>query len=268
MIVVSTIKLDADLRIAFEAGAGQKPVYYDGKDYDQIQGFLSHSHLDGPNRLIITGGGLVAFIAARNAITTSKFVSLVGVEPAGNIGNCYGGVTFDSVADNTARVAFLVRKGRAVGNIGLFCNRKSTMNATEVAAWQAIPNVNHTIAYGGNTGNANNATHYLADLNGADAGISTMIVSADPFFQDTKDALIDAANQWVAGAAVGARYVCYPLADFANVQGVHQPTGGTASWYGPSLSDAYQTLGSVASLALNATAPIPFSNLAPTSGDF
>jgi hypothetical protein len=141
------------------------------------------------------------------------------------------------------------------------------MNATEVADWQAIPNVNHTIAYGGNTGNANNATHYLADLNGADGGIGTMIVSADPFFQDTKDRLIDAANTWVAGAAAGARYVCYPLKDFANKRGV-TPTPGTASWYGPCLSDAYQTLGIVASLALDATTPLPFSDLAPTFGDF
>jgi hypothetical protein len=142
------------------------------------------------------------------------------------------------------------------------------MNATEVADWQTIAGVNTTIAYGGNTGGKNNSSHYLNDLNAADSGIKTMVISADPFFQDTKDKLIKAANDWIAAAAPGTRYVCYPFADYANKNGTHQPTHGAASWYGPSLSDAYQTLGTIAALALNANSPLPFSSIASSSGPF
>jgi len=267
MIVVATIHLNLQLRTAFETGAGQTPLYFDGKDYKQIGGILKK--VDGPNRVIATGGGLVAFLAAEKNITTAKFVSLVGMEPTGNLGRCYGGVTLNSFGGNSARVRFLVANGRPRAGIGLFCNVNSPITQYEVQNWGTIAGVDQTIAYGGNTGGQNDSSHYLGDLNGADANITTLIISADPFFQDTKDDLIYACNQWVAGAAVGTtRYICYPFADYSNTNGNYQPTPGTASWYGADLSQAYGSLGASAADAVTATSPLPFASTTVVSGNF
>jgi hypothetical protein len=266
MILASTIKLNSRLRDAFETGAGQRPLYYDGIDYDQIKQKIQV--VDGPNRLIVTAGGLIAFEAAKQYATISNFVSLVGAEPSGNIGNCYGGVTLKSFDANSARVDFLVeKKGRARAAIGLFCNPNSPITQKEVQNWQTIPGVNQTVAYGGNTGGHNDSSHYLGELNAADGGIATLIISADPFFQDTKEKLIKAANDWVAARPAGTRYICYPLADYENVNGT-PPTPNTASWYGPRLSEAYGLLGTCAAIALTATSPLPFSNTTDTWGSF
>jgi hypothetical protein len=266
MILVSTVHLDVDLRNAFERGANQRPTYRTGVDYEAIEGIIQQ--YDGPDRLIITGGGLIAFNGARDRLQRSNFVSLVGIEPTDNLRNCYGGVTLGSIGANGSRVDYLVSKGRARANIGLFCNRKSAMNSTEVTEWGSIGGVNTHIVYGGNVGGHNNSSRYLEDLRAADAGITTLVISADPFFQDTKDKLVKAANDWVAEAAPGTRYICYPFSDYGNVHGAAQPTPGTASWYGPALSDAYEALGAVAALALNATSPLPFSDVGSTSGGF
>jgi hypothetical protein len=82
MILVSTIKLSQSLRKAFQDGANQTPLYYDGVDYDQIEDKVK-KQLNGTNRLIVTGGGLVAFQAAQQYATQCNFVSLLGVEPTG-----------------------------------------------------------------------------------------------------------------------------------------------------------------------------------------
>jgi hypothetical protein len=185
---------------------------------------------------------------------------------------CYGGVTLGGLADNSARVDYLVGKGRVRAGIGLFCNAKSPITQYEVQNWGTIAGVNQHIAYGGNTAGHNDASHYPADFNNVHATVTTLIISADPFFQDTKDndrGLIDAANGWIANAPPGTnRYVCYPFDDYANTNGVHRPTAGTASWYGPDLSDAYELLGTSAADALTATSPLPVANTADTYGDF
>ena len=272
MILVSTIKLSQLFRKAFQDGANQTPLYYDGRDYDQIAAKIQQ--VNGTNRLIITGGGLIAFQAAQQYATQCNFVSLVGAEPTGNIGNCYGGVSLHSFDANSARVDYLVGLGRARAGIGLFCNAHSPITQQEVQNWQNIAGVNQTIAYGGNMVDAqghrhNDSSHYLNDLNGADAGITTMIISADPFFQDTKEKLIEAANSWVALQPAGTRYVCYPFEEYSNVNGNHKPTHTTASWYGSSLEAAYGQLGTCAQLALLATSSIGFSDATTDgSGEF
>jgi hypothetical protein len=264
MVLVSTIKLNKQFRSAFENGANQTPLYYDGIDYDQIAKKIQQ--VNGPNRLIITGGGLIAFQAAKQYATQCSFVSLVGVEPTGNIGTCYGGLSLRSFESNSARVDWLVGTvGRTRAGIGLFRNAHSPITQQETQNWQSIAGVNHTIAYGGNTLDAqgnrhNDSSHYLDDLNAADAGITTMIISADPFFQDTKEKLIEAANTWVTGAPDGTtRHVCYPFKEYSNVHGSHTPTPNTASWYGPSLEAAYGQLGTSAQIVLTATSSIGFS---------
>ena len=267
MVLVSTLHLSNDLKQSFEEGAGQKPLYKVGVDYDSLAQIMQQ--VDGTNRLIVTTGGLIAFNAARDYIKIAYFVSLVGATPTGNIGRCLGGIVVPGWSENSARVDFLVNnKGRARGAIGLFCNRKSAMNAAEVANWATIPGVNQTIIYAGNTAGHNNSSHYPQDFAQANAaGITTLVISADPFFYDTEEKLIAAANGWV-GPADGTRYLCYPFEDYGNIGGHNQPTTGTASWYGCSLSDAYNQIGVTAALELNSTTSIGFTPIPDASGDF
>ena len=267
MVLVSTITLTRDLKQDFEAGAGQRPLYKDGVDYDDLPTVLQT--YDGANRLIITTGGLVAFNAARDTLTTAYFVSLVGAVPQGNQGRCLGGVTVSGWNANSARVDFLAAKGRSRAGIGLFCNPKSAMNQAEETNWATIQGVNQTILHGGGSGGRNNPNHYPAEIAHANtAGITTLVISADPFFFHSREKLIKAANEWVAGAAAGTRYVCYPFHEYGNTGGQNQPTAGTASWYGGSLPDAYSQIGVTAALQLNSTNPIGFTAVPDTWGDF
>jgi hypothetical protein len=265
IMLVSTIRLSQELRGAFEAGAGQRANYYDDTDYDDLRDKISR--VDGPNRLIVTAGGLIAFQAAKDVARISNFVSLVGVEPTGDIGNCYGGVTLKSFNANSDRVDYLEGQGRMRANIGLFCNPKSAMNGPEERDWGKIPGVNASIVHGGNTHGRNDSSHYLEDFNGAGAhGITTLVISADPFFFHTREKLIKAANQWLASD--GRRHICYPLKNYSNTDGNSHPARNVSSWYGPDLLKGYETLGSCAAHALTATSPMPFSSVADTWGIF
>lgn len=262
IILFATIHLNPALKQAFVGGAGQTPVWQDKKDYDdQIQQMMST--YDKQEFLIATAGGSITFAAATN-LQNARFVSVVGTAPTGNVGNCYGGVNLSSPDANRDRVAYLVGMGRSLAGIGLLCNSKSWMNQAEEQNWQGIAGVNHNIVHAGNTGGHNNSGHYRQDLNGADNAIKTMIISSDPFFYDTREALIKACNDWVA--ADNSRCVCYPLDDYKNSGGAHRPTAGTAYWYGPALSEVYGLLGNSAAMAMSTTNPLPFSNSTDTWG--
>jgi hypothetical protein len=267
--VVSTIRLDNDLRNAFKKGAGDEARFFDGKDYDDIESYI-RQYFNDPAFLVVTAGGSVAFRAAKAALTAAntRFVSLLGVEPAANeLGNCFGGVTLDSVKMNSDRVDYLVNKaGRTRSGIGLFCNRKSAMNPAEVSNWGTL-GANSKIAYGGNAAGKNNASTFPNDFTAIHSSVATVVVSADPFFQDQKDKLIKAANDWIA-VKPNARHVSYPSQDYGNGNGSHQPTTGKSSWYGPSLVSAYEELGKTAALARNAASPVGFSSTPPTKGIF
>jgi hypothetical protein len=152
-------------------------------------------------------------------------------------------------------------------NIGLFCNPNSAMNQAEENNWtHDIPGVDTHVIRGGTTNGKNDASHYLNDLNGANAyAIKTLVVSADPFFFRTREKLIKAANQWLANDAT--RRICYPLIDYANVGGT-APTPNVSFWYGPNLAKAYEALGSCAALAMGASGSIGFSDEVETKGKF
>jgi hypothetical protein len=64
-----------------------------------------------------------------------------------------------------------------------------------------------------------------------------VIVSADPFFQEHKEELIDAANQ-------SGKTVCYPYNEYRNRGGVHKPR--KAYIYGPNLRDIIVQMGTMA----------------------
>jgi hypothetical protein len=78
--------------------------------------------------------------------------------------------------------------------------------------------------------------------------LSTMLISADPFFQKYKDELIRAANGI-------NKTVCYPLHAYKNNEGI-QPTPGRHFLHGPKLARACFFLGrDVADVRLNDAAP-------------
>jgi hypothetical protein len=68
------------------------------------------------------------------------------------------------------------------------------------------------------------------------------VISADPFFQKEKNALVTAAN------ATG-KYFCYPLQDYGAA--TPAPALGKATLHGPALADPYRLLGVCASLVIN-----------------
>jgi hypothetical protein len=269
IVLISTIKLTRELKQKFKDGAGQSPRYVDEVDYDDLKHTMKD--FDGPNRLIVTSGGLIAFQAAAQWLKTSGFVSLLASAPSTLPSLCLGGIVVSGFNANRSRVSFLVAKGQNVGAIGLFCNPKSAMNQGEENDWKNnIVGVNRNIIHGGSSAGKNNPNNYPTELANADQyGITTLVISADPFFFRSREKLIVAANGWVAaGAALGiTRYVCYPFDDYSNSGGT-PPTAGTASWWGGSLLDAYEQLGTTAALALNSTTPTPFGTIPDTWGDF
>ena len=229
------------------------------KNYKALSNAIA-SH-DGLVGLIVTTGGNIAFRAAVDArLKTTPFISLVGEVPARRPDNFYGGVALQSWLANDARISFLLGlgKGYVASDIGLFCNRRSAMHGDETTLWHGSEY--YLTGGGGN----NNASAFTNEFDNVDDSIKALIISADPFFQDNKVALINAANAWV-GAKPG-RSVCYPLANYKNVPGTTPVPAGTSYWFGPDLAGAYQTLGAVAGLALSANGPVPFSFTQDNSG--
>jgi hypothetical protein len=229
------------------------------KNYKALSNAIA-SH-DGLVGLIVTTGGNIAFRAAVDArLKTTPFISLVGEVPARRPDNFYGGVALQSWLANDARISFLLGlgKGYVASDIGLFCNRRSAMHGDETTLWHGSEY--YLTGGGGN----NNASAFTNEFNNVDDSIKALIISADPFFQDNKVALINAANAWVS--AKPGRSVCYPLANYKNVPGTTPVPAGTSYWFGPDLAGAYQTLGAVAGLALSANGPVPFSFTQDNSG--
>jgi len=246
--LVSTIKLDQPLKNAFEAGLRSVGVtnanvqYKASVTYKRDKLKQEIENFNTTKDLIVTAGGLVAYEAA-NSYATTKFVSLVGGTPENPGGNFYGGVSLESYAADDSRIRYLVKSNHAnsADDVTLYYNPNSTMADAEMHNWSgALP-----VPASGD----NDPSVYADDL----ASISTnaVVISADPFFQDTKDPLIDAANN-------SGKYVCYPLQDYRNTLSgsAHRPKSGHASVYGPALTDPYTLLGQRAGLALIATAPL------------
>jgi hypothetical protein len=75
------------------------------------------------------------------------------------------------------------------------------------------------------------------------AHMQAVVVSADPFFKDTMDHLIDAANRWLTGGK--GRRIVYPLHDYENTAGKCKPVAGHTV-HGPDLGDAHEELGKIA----------------------
>jgi hypothetical protein len=244
--VVSTIKLGQALKDAFAAGLRSAGVtnanvqYKTSVTYKRDKLKQEIENFSGTKDLIVTAGGLVAYEAA-NSYATIKFVSLVGGPPANPGGEFYGGVSLESYAANDSRIRNLVTNGHAGSpqDVTLYYNPNSTMSAAETYIWGGAPPVPAS--------GDNDPSVYANDL--ANISVDAVVISADPFFQDTKNDLIAAAN-------ASHKYFCYPLQDYRNAGTIPKPTPGSATVFGPALKDPYTLLGQRAGLALAATAPL------------
>jgi hypothetical protein len=245
---------NANIALTWDDGHG----YGTKKNYKALSDAIK-SH-DGQVGLIVTTGGNIAYRAAVDArLKATPFVSLVGEVPSRRLDNSYGGVALQSWLANDARISFMIGKGFHASEIGLFCNRRSAMHGDETALWHGSEY--YCTGGGGN----NDPTAFTNEFKSIDDSVTALVISADPFFQDNKVTLINAANTWLGNKA--GRSVCYPLADYAGVPGTTPvPAGASAFWFGPKLSDAYTLLGQVAVRALQAAASVSFWFTTDASG--
>jgi hypothetical protein len=248
--------------------------------YGGLAAAVAECNSSPKKELIVTCGGSIAYEAAASNANTVPFVSLVGVAPTRPPALFRGGVSLDSFSANRERLSLLMNASPALpGNltfardkIGLFCNRNSAMHQLEWDNWNPLVGKpignNDQVIFGGNDAQGNNSST-VYDTNFAQAtnkSLTALIISADPFFQDTKADLVKAANTWIeAGLQLKTpenRYVCYPALAYANTSEAaeSQPKKNYATLFGPKLEDAYYLLGVVASAALkmadNETLPL------------
>jgi hypothetical protein len=192
--------------------------------------------------LIVTFGGLITFQAANNTTNnpSKPFISLIGGTPPGvtapGTGNFFGAVSLESYTGNPTRLDHLEGIGYGRAQVTLLYNQRSGMSAEEVRLWSGGPIVNK---------DDNDPTTYTSVFNTIQT--RAVIVSSDPFFHDTREQLIAAAN-------ASGKYMCYPLYDYRN-RGGTMPARGRATLQGPRLREAIVTLGDMAAEVLVSGAP-------------
>jgi hypothetical protein len=260
--VISAISISQLLQDAFTSGVSNNNAdikFFPGNGYkkNDIRKLKTVIHNNNSADLIVTAGGLAPYQAASSDATIS-FVCVTGAVPSNPTGNYKGCTSLESANSNGGRINILLGKNFALSEIGLFYNPNSYMTS-EVGDWNNLVGTNTQVFVGGNDSNGdNNSAAYATDFTAAKipTTIKALVVSGDPFFQDTKELLIGAANAWIAAAPGGVnRYVCYPTQDYSNTSGT-RPTANHATLYGPDLATAYNLLGQVAAVALTGAPPL------------
>jgi len=248
--VVSSIEFPRYLRKAFRKGVNDPDVrikYKHVLGYDDqlnsLTAAINRLNSDQDIGVIVTVGGLAAYEAARvyagNHASPKPFLSLTGATPPSQPNSFLGGVSLESFATNKDRRTHLTSKGHSVGNICLLYNDNSGMKAGELGEW---PNTATLPVFIGNLQGKNDSSTYDKDFSTKIANtVTALVISADPFFQDTMDDLISAANKWVKNGA--SRYICYPMQEYQNADGDPGPEPGKSTLLGPDLRLAYKRLG-------------------------
>jgi hypothetical protein len=256
--LASSIRITQDLKKAFEDGVHNGGIqihpkkdnlrYKKNEKSNLVNAIKQHFNTD---HLLVTFGGLVTYEAAHLADVT-EFVSVVGNEPSTLHGRCWGGVSLECINSNANRLEYLnLDKQIPIANIYLFYNENSEMNANydEVNEWNSLVGANTQIVSGGTNANGDNDytvyTQNFQQING-DANIRGIIISSDPYFQDTKQALVAAANTWLQNGT--NRYICYPSRTYRAAS----PRAGQSTVFGPSMKEAYFLAGQVAVRAMTA----------------
>jgi hypothetical protein len=248
--VVSSIKIPPRFRKALESsvkdefGSTVAFIYKPDVGYDPaiLGAAVKQVANDASVGLIITMGGLITFNAANDTANNASkpFLSLIGGTPPGvpppGTGNFFGAVSLESYTGNPTRLDHLEGIGYGRAQVTLLYNPRAIMAAEEVRQWTGGPIVSK---------GDNDASTYTQTFN----TITTrgVIVSSDPFFHDSREQLIKAAN-------ASQKYMCYPLYDYRN-RGGTMPARGRATLQGPRLREAIVTLGDMAAEVLTTGAP-------------
>jgi hypothetical protein len=261
--VVSPIK-SGHFKAVFEDGvksivSGVTFKYQDDLGYDQkkledaVTSFCSAPNLVG---LIVTFGGMMANAAADNK-SSVPFLSLVGATPTDRSSCSYGGVSLQTTAQDADRVQYLVNQKGAT-KISLYYNKNSSLSGAELVVWGALsaqyPKVVNPTPIAAFTGPNDSAQYASSVMNIPDGAV---VISADPYFQDTKDDLIAALNSWVNPDDAANNYVCYPLYEYRNLGGT-RPISGHATLLGPRILDCVGDLGNLAGDAICNAANVGF----------
>jgi hypothetical protein len=217
----------------------EQNIGYSGTDLHAV---ITQFNDDSQIKVIITFGGNVAGLAAAK-FSTKRFLCAIGNSTAeffsGTAADLLrGGINFDTAARNADRFNYLNQELQIpASQICLLSNPNSAMASAEQDQWSIFQAgrifVAHDLATIASTFN---------DFEN-DGTLTTMIVSADPFFQQHKQDLIIAANR-------SGKQVSYPLQAFANLGGTARPAPGRHWLHGPKLARAYFQLGRDAAVVL------------------
>jgi hypothetical protein len=250
--LLTSIPLTSDLTNAFIGTLGisnlvtRQASSYKSADIITARNTLQNS----PNNctVLATVGGLITCKTLALASGTVPFVSLVGTQPTGNLGNCKGGVTLQSLAWNLVRKAYLANKGCT--NIILLTNPNSAMHAAERLVWGAAGFVTSYVGLNGANTASNMSWDFVGDGGSHAAQISSsantgIVVSDDPFFMANRPTLINLANTWLGSDAT--KFIVYPSQIYSSWT---DPTSGTivtpnprSTLIGPDLVQAFELLG-------------------------
>jgi hypothetical protein len=245
--VISSIEYTQDLKTAFASGVNDGTItikfkHKIGYNPNQLNNAIDQFNQDSDIGLIVTVGGLVVYQAAETYAAANAgakpFLSLVGGTPSSPSSKFRGGVSLESYTTNPNRIQCLIDKGYLESQICLFSNPNSAMQPTETGHWGGANPIQ------GTTPGSNNFNTYQNAILSIPVDVTAIVISADPYFYDSGDALIRAANN-------SNRYVCYPLLDYASVKGA-TPNSGSTTLYGPSLTYAYSVLGQRAVIVVKA----------------
>jgi hypothetical protein len=214
------------------------PTYDINELVNAVNGFNDHNNFG----LIVTFGGVGAATAASHHSTDVPWLMLVGGTlglPDQPSGKFFGGVNLDTFGQNQKRLSHFTNDPPPphripLSQICLLYNPNSACSNAEAGGWTGAPAVR---AWTG----SNDRNKYPNAFGSIPSSIRVVVISADPYFQETKDDLIAAANAWIAAGA--NRRVCYPLQEYSNTGGGHPHPNPGHTLHGPSLMDAYQRMG-------------------------
>jgi hypothetical protein len=239
--VVSVIPFaGTSLETSFKAGLGSFPLTYKppmdklGYNTNTLKTAVQQAGADNAT-LVVTIGGLIAAMAAKQASTTIPFISLAG----GTINfysaptqNFKGGLNLNALGNDATYISFLkTLLGTTQNKIGLLYNPNSGIASAE-------PNVypfSEPAAIDQSTSPTVAAGIYATAFSKFPSTLKAVIVSPDPFFAQTAQQLVAAANS-------SSFWILYPSSVYLN----YSPTHCTI--YPPAnvLSALCQTMGSTA----------------------
>jgi hypothetical protein len=239
--VVSVIPLaGTQLETSFKAGLGSFPITYKppmdnlGYNTNTLKAAVQQAGADNAT-LVVTIGGLIAAIAAKQASTTIPFISLAG----GTINfysaptkNFKGGLNLNALGNDATYISFLKNLLSTTQNkISLLYNPNSGIASMESNVYPSP----QSAAIDQSTSPTAAAGIYATAFSQFPSSVKAVVISPDPFFAQTAQQLVAAANS-------SPFWILYPSSVYLN----YSPTHCTI--YPPAnvLSALCQTMGNIA----------------------